>query len=274
MAAPTGTSRDIAIATPLGDKKLLLEAMTGEEHLSRPFEFTISMLSPAAEKYIDGKELLGENVTVRLSTHDENTPRYFNGFVTSFTQLPQTSDNFLRYQIVIHPWLWFLTQTSDYRIFQEKTVPDIIKQVFRDHGFSDFDEKLEGKYRTWEYCVQYRETDFNFVSRLMEQEGIYYYFKHEDGKHMLVLADGRGAVPTSDDAGAVGTIGPEGTRDRYVARGPQLNGRVPRIAAEVEHGPRRDGDGGGVEDPVGRYGECRIRGHVDWPEADRPQLDA
>ena len=87
------------------------------------------------------------------------------------------------------PWLWFLTRTSDCRIFQEKTVPDIIKEIFRDHGFTDFEERLSGSYRTWVYCVQYRETDFNFVSRLMEQEGIYYYFKHENGKHTLVLAD-------------------------------------------------------------------------------------
>ena len=94
------------------------------------------------------------------------------------------------------PWLWFLTRTSNCRIFQEMTVPDIIKQVFRDHGFTDFDDALSGTYRTWEYCVQYRETDFEFVSRLMEQEGIYYFFTHENGKHMLVLADSISAHET------------------------------------------------------------------------------
>jgi len=73
------------------------------------------------------------------------------------------------------------------------TVPEIIKQVFRDAGFSDFEEALTGAYRTWEYCVQYRETAFQFVSRLMEQEGIYYFFRHENGKHVLVMADSPGA---------------------------------------------------------------------------------
>ncbi|MCX6637162.1 MAG: type VI secretion system tip protein VgrG, partial [Acidobacteria bacterium] len=97
------------------------------------------------------------------------------------------------YKALVVPWLWLLTRTSDCRIFQEMTVPDIIKKVFRDHGFTDFDDRLSGSHRSWEYCVQYRETDFNFVSRLMEQEGIYYYFTHENGKHKMVLADSKSA---------------------------------------------------------------------------------
>jgi len=101
------------------------------------------------------------------------------------------------YRATLSPWLWFLTRTSDCRIFQNMTVPAIIEQVFHDHGFNDFiPTKLSGSYRTWEYCVQYRETDFNFVSRLMQQEGIYYYFTHENGKHTLVLADNPGSHST------------------------------------------------------------------------------
>ena len=92
------------------------------------------------------------------------------------------------------PWLWLLTRTADCRIFQEMKAPDIIKTIFGDYGFGGFvEDKLTEAYRVWEYCVQYRETAFNFVSRLMEQEGIYYYFKHEKGKHMLVLCDSPGA---------------------------------------------------------------------------------
>jgi len=191
VAGPTGTTRDIAVSTPLGEDKLLFESMQGDEHLSRLFEFDLTLVSE--DWKIDGNKLLGENVTVRLRTHDDKTPRYFNGFVTSFTQLPEMSVNFARYRIVLRPWFWFLTRTADCRIFQEQKVPDIIKEIFRANGFSDFEDKLEGTYRTWEYCVQYRETDFNFVSRLMEQEGIYYFFKHENGAHKLVLADGPGA---------------------------------------------------------------------------------
>ncbi len=194
MAEPTGSTRDIAIATPLGEDVLLFESMTGEDHLSGLFEYQISLLSQ--DWQLDAKKLLGENVTLRLRTYDENTPRYFNGFVTSFSQLPESSRNYARYQITIRPWLWFLTRTSDCRIFQKKTVPDIIKEVFGDHGFIDYEEKLEDTYREWEYLVQYRETDFNFISRLMEQEGIYYYFIHEDGLHKMILADGRSAHDT------------------------------------------------------------------------------
>ena len=100
---------------------------------------------------------------------------------------------FASYQVTLRPWLWLLTRTSDCRIFQNQKVPDIIKQVFRDLGFSDFEDALSRSYREWEYCVQYRETSFDFVSRLMEQEGIYYWFRHEQSRHILVLSDAYGA---------------------------------------------------------------------------------
>jgi type VI secretion system secreted protein VgrG len=101
-----------------------------------------------------------------------------------------TDDRLHKYTAEVVPWLWFLTMTADCRIFQEKTVPDIIEQIFNDLGFSDFETQgIKGAHPVWEYCVQYRETDFDFVSRLMEQEGIFYYFRQEQGKHTLVLAD-------------------------------------------------------------------------------------
>jgi type VI secretion system secreted protein VgrG len=118
--------------------------------------------------------------------------RYFNGFVTRFSYLGAHGRYHL-YQATLGPWLWFLTRVADCRIFQKLTVPQIIERVFDERGFTDYRKALSGDYRQWEYCVQYRETDFNFVSRLMEQEGIYYYFEHEDGKHTLVLADDYGA---------------------------------------------------------------------------------
>jgi len=114
--------------------------------------------------------------------------RYFNGLVGRFTQVGSTG-TLGTYHATLYPWTWFLTRTADCRIFQNMTVPDIIKQVFRDSGYTDFEESLSGSYRIWEYCVQYRETDFNFVSRLMEQEGIYFYFLHLDGKHILKMTD-------------------------------------------------------------------------------------
>ena len=179
------TARPVEIITPLGDDVLLFHRMTVTEELGRLFQFELDLLS--MDPNIKFEDLLGQNVTVRLELPKDKT-RYFNGFVSRFSQ-EGTFDDFNTYSMTVHPWLWFLTRTADCRIFQKKKIPDIIKEVFRDHGFTDFAEALSGSYRTWEYCVQYRETDFNFVSRLMEQEGIYYYFKHKINKHTLVLAD-------------------------------------------------------------------------------------
>lgn len=180
-------SRYVAVATPMGEDTLVLLSMTATERLSRLFTYELEMLSEDPALNLD--DLLGQNVTVRLERTDVDECRFFNGFV-SRCSLAGPAGRHTRYQATLRPWLWFLTRTADCRIFQEMTVPDIIKQVFRDHGLTDFKDSLFETYRSWENCVQYRETDFNFVSRLMEQEGIYYYFEHENGKHTLVLADG------------------------------------------------------------------------------------
>ena len=108
--------------------------------------------------------------------------------MSDFSQSGVVGDLFA-YHATVRPWLWFLTLRSNCRIFQHKKVPDIIRQVFSDQGFSDYEEALSSSYHPWRNCVQYRESDFNFVSRLMEHEGIYYYFKHENDKHTLVLSD-------------------------------------------------------------------------------------
>jgi type VI secretion system secreted protein VgrG len=178
-------TRPLEITTPLGDDVLLFHRMTATEELGRLFRFELNLLSEEPDITFD--DILGQAITVRLTLPGDKQ-RFFNGHVSRFSQ-EGTLDEYYVYTMTVHPWLWFLTRTADCRIFQEKSVPDIIKEVFRDHGFTDYEEALSGNYRTWEYCVQYRETDFNFVSRLMEQEGIYYYFKHEKDKHVMVLAD-------------------------------------------------------------------------------------
>lgn len=178
-------SREVAIYTQLGSDVLVLRSMTGEESLGRLFAFHAELFS--LKENIPFEDLLGTNVTIRLNLAGDNK-RFFNGHVTRIAQRGNEGA-YAVYEATIHPWLWFLTRTADCRIFQNQTVPDIIKAVFRDLGYTDFQEKLSNTYPVWEYCVQYRETDFNFVSRLMEQEGIYYYFQHQEGKHELVLAD-------------------------------------------------------------------------------------
>ncbi len=182
--AVTQQHREIEIITPLGPDALLLRDVTVTEELGRLFAINVEL---GSSDNINFEDLLGQNVSIRLNLVNGGE-RYFNGYVTSLSQAVNEG-NFTRYHATIHPWLWFLTRTSDCRIFQSKTVPDIIKEVCKDLGFTDIVDRLSGSYRTWDYCVQYRETDFNFVSRLMEQEGIYYYFMHEEGKHTLYLAD-------------------------------------------------------------------------------------
>ncbi|HSU53808.1 MAG TPA: type VI secretion system tip protein TssI/VgrG [Candidatus Dormibacteraeota bacterium] len=178
-------NRLLAIKTALGPDTLAIRSVTIEEEISQLFEIEAELSSEDAD--IDFDKVVGHDATIRLNIGQKDK-RYFNGIVSRLVQVANQG-GYAHYQATIVPWLWFLTRTSDCCIFQEMTIPDIIEDVFKYYGFSDYSLKLSGTYEPWEYCVQYRETDFNFVSRLMEQEGIYYYFEHHDGKHTLVLAD-------------------------------------------------------------------------------------
>jgi type VI secretion system secreted protein VgrG len=179
------------ITTPLGEDKLLLKGFKGKEGISRLFRFELDLLSEDPDiKYSD---IIGQRVTISLMQAN-GKPRYFNGFISRFGQ-GGSDGTFTSYHAEMVPWLWFLTRNANCRIFQQKTIPDIIKQVFADVGSSVFTNSLKGDYSSREYCVQYRESDFNFVSRLMEEYGIFYFFKHEQGKHTMVLGDSPSANP-------------------------------------------------------------------------------
>ncbi len=177
--------RTMEISTPLG-ADLLFHGMTAREEMSRLFEYQVDLLGNP-EKDVVINDILGKNVTIKLELPDE-APRFFNGYVTRFSQRGMYG-RYKRYLATVRPWLWFLTRTADCRIFQDMKAPDIIKKVLDEHPNADVKLELTGTYRTWTYCVQYRETDFNFVSRLMEHEGIGYYFRHSDGHDTLVLTD-------------------------------------------------------------------------------------
>jgi len=185
-------SRLAKITSPLGPDVLLLNEMGGGEELGRLFNYELQLNSLDAN--IDLNQLLGKPMSVSLQLADGGE-RYFHGLVARCSQNIDQGQ-FASYQVTLRPWLWLLSRTSDCRIFQNLSIPQIIKQVFRDLGFSDFEDALSRPYREWEYCVQYRETSFDFVSRLMEQEGIYYFFRHEQDRHVLVLADAYGAHAT------------------------------------------------------------------------------
>jgi type VI secretion system secreted protein VgrG len=195
----TQDERFIGITSPLGEDVLLLEGFTGEEGISRLFHFNLSLASE--NRGIDFSSIIGQRVTIRITLYDK-TDRYINGFVSRFSQAGGDRQ-FARYQMEVVPWLWFLTRHADCRIFQNKTIPEIIEQVCNDRGYTDIKKNLTGTYEAREYCVQYRESDFQFVSRLMEEYGIFYYFEHEETKHTLVLADSPSAcqpVPNQSSA--------------------------------------------------------------------------
>jgi type VI secretion system secreted protein VgrG len=183
--AYTQANRRIAITTPLGKDVLLLRGFNGAEAISQLFHFELDLMSE--NDAINFQDVVGKNVTLRIFDA-EGRERYWNGFISRFSQGSQTR-RLTAYHAQMVPWLWFLTRTADCRIFQNKNVPDIIKKIFGDLGFQDFKFRLYGTFNPRDYCVQYRETDFNFVSRLMEEEGIYYYVEHKDGKHILNLAN-------------------------------------------------------------------------------------
>ncbi len=182
-------TRLVHVDSPLGPEVLQLQRLEGREELGRLFSHELELVSSNPALPLDA--LLGKPMSLALELPG-GSRRYFHGIVARCSQ-GAGAGQFASYQVTLRPWLWLLTRTSDCRIFQNQKVPDIIKQVFRDLGFSDFEDALSRSYREWEYCVQYRETSFDFVSRLMEQEGIYYWFRHEQSRHILVLSDAYGA---------------------------------------------------------------------------------
>jgi type VI secretion system secreted protein VgrG len=187
-------ARAIDISTPLDKDVLLFHKMHATEELGRLSECDLHLLSE--NQTIDLNDVLGKMVTVSIRRPDDSL-RYYNGYVTRISQVGRHG-RYHAYRATVRPWLWLLTRTTNCRIFQKKNVPDIIKDVFGHHaGIVDVQFELTESYGEWEYCVQYRESDFDFVSRLMEHEGIYYFFRHDEGRHTLVLADSYNAHPAA-----------------------------------------------------------------------------
>jgi type VI secretion system secreted protein VgrG len=178
-------NRIASVNTPFGEGVVGLLSLEGTETLGRLPSFELELISE--KKSLDPKQILGQPVGVTLNLGN-GKQRYFHGHAVQFGRA-MVLNRYFAYEVTVVPWLWFLTRTTNCRIFQNKTVVDIVQKVCKDHGFDQIELRLKGHYNAWEYCVQYRETDFNFVSRLLEQEGIYYFFKYEAKKHTLILAD-------------------------------------------------------------------------------------
>ena len=204
--------RLLEIKTTLGETALLLEKFTGTEAVSRPFEFEVTLLSPS--HLVDMKKLLRTPATVSLYLAD-GTERPFHGIFRSLKQAEEgegvdterqnlgvsnPSRDLTVYKGVLVPSLWFLTLDSNCKIFQEMSVPDIVEKVLTDAGIRDFQFRAplrdKSRYPDRDYCVQYRESSFNFISRLLEEEGIFYFFAHTASKHTIVFADNSTVLAT------------------------------------------------------------------------------
>lgn len=190
--------RQLRIDTPLGEDALLLQRVSGTESLSQPFQYRAVVMSE--DSSVDGSALVGKRVSMTYFC-ESGRNRQFNAFVSNFRYVNQVEApvKMAAYELTLVPWIWFLAHNQDCQIFQDMTTPDIIKKIFQEFGFNDFKLQLSASYPTREYCVQYRESDLDFVSRLMEEEGIYYYFEHSAEKHTLVLSDSKAGYFSIDD---------------------------------------------------------------------------
>lgn len=186
--------RLISISTPLATDKLLLAGFTGHEAISRLFSFHVDLLAEPEpnDPPIDFKQIVGQKVTLSVVQSDDS-PRYFNGIVSQFA-MTGIEGTYTRYQMQVVPRLWTLTRYADCRIFHNKDVKEVIEAVFSSREFSEYEFALNASYPKMEYCVQYRETDFNFISRLMEKFGLFYYFEHADESHTMKILDSSASI--------------------------------------------------------------------------------
>ncbi|MGH9099598.1 MAG: type VI secretion system Vgr family protein, partial [Acidimicrobiales bacterium] len=167
---------------------LILDDLTGTEELGRPFLYVAMMSSKEAKG--DLLSLLGSSMTISIMQSDQTTKRYFNGYIARM-EYAGLSGGAASYRVELRPWIWLLSHQQDCAIFQNQSPWTIITKIFSNAGFSNYSDQRRNAAGgvALEYCVQYDESSFDFVTRLMEQYGIYYYYKHDSGKHTLVFCD-------------------------------------------------------------------------------------
>jgi type VI secretion system secreted protein VgrG len=186
----TQDNRPIRVDTTLPKDTLLLLKVSGRESISTPYSYRLEMMSEDAG--IKGTDLLRQAMRVTLETNDGT--RVLHGLVNRFAKVGQT-EGLTFYQAEIVPWIWFLSLTRNIRIFQNVSPLTIIETIFKEAGYPEFDTRVNRMPPPRDYCVQYRESNLDFVSRLMEEEGIFYFYEHTEDEYKLVLADSNSAMP-------------------------------------------------------------------------------
>ena len=170
-------------------KEVFIQAFLVDEGLSKLTETRVELKSKNSKQ--KPEDFLGKRYEIEMEAANDSKRKFFGTCIS--VEYMGTTKGFEHFGLDIRPWPWFLTQSSNTRIFQEMTTPQIIKKVFDDAGFSDYKDRLAGSYEARVYTVQYSESDFDFVCRLMEEVGIYFYFTHTGSKEELVLADDLGS---------------------------------------------------------------------------------
>ncbi len=187
--------RPIAVTSPLGDDVLVPSAVRWQERLGQPFVGVLSLVSLKHD--IDPLDLLGQPMSVRIGDAGDS-PCHLHGYVDEVSQVDGNQE-LCRYSVSLVPWIGLLRHVGGSRIFQQQTVVDIAKTVVDARGFTaELEDRLTQTYRQRAYCVQYDESDFDFLSRLFEEEGIYYYFLYSQDQHTLVLCDDVSAHQPAD----------------------------------------------------------------------------
>jgi type VI secretion system secreted protein VgrG len=183
------SGRLLELTTPLGPEELCPIDFSGVEYISSLFQFSLSMIS--SNTSIDAQQLLGKAISLKLNA--SGVTRYFNGLITRFNA-GAIKNGMRYYNAMIQPWLSLLNYTSDSRIFHNKDVIEIAQNIFQEFKFNNYNiQNITKHYKKRDYCVQYGETTLNFLHRLFQEEGVFYYFQHEETKHTLVLADSNNA---------------------------------------------------------------------------------
>jgi type VI secretion system secreted protein VgrG len=190
MATLKQADRLMQFSSPLGKDVLLIESLEGAEGISRLFEYDVELLA-TVDATIDPKSIIGSKVAVAIALNDAQGSRWINGIVASFEQCAGDKE-FNVYRARIVPSMWQLTLSANCRVFQNKTVLEIAKAVIGEYSLSLSDQTSQS-YQKLEYCTQYSETDFHFVSRILEESGIFYWFEHTDQDNKIVLGDARNA---------------------------------------------------------------------------------
>lgn len=184
--------RHITVKIPAIETEVAFSRMQGQDEISQPFSYSLEITS--FEMEVDPLKVLGTRATIVIEGDSE---RFFDGIIADMS-LKEIRDDLAFYRLTLRPALWVMSLDTDNRIFQEKSAPDIIKEVLNSWPDVKFDMKLQGKYETREYCVQYGESDLDFIQRLMEDEGLFYYFDHSEEGHKLLIVDSNSAMGPSE----------------------------------------------------------------------------